>query len=166
MSISHRYFLSLGSNIRPASSLAEAVRRLQDHGEVGATSGTWESHAIGSSGPDFLNICVEFLTWRPPHELKQEVTNRIESEMGRVRSSDPGAPRTIDIDILMVDDRPLNVERWIHPFVLLPLAELLPEYPHPTEHIRLSAAARKAEGRTWIVRRTTRIPRQDSRREP
>ena len=165
MSDSHRYFLSLGSNIEPESNLAEAIQRLQQHGNVGVTSGMWESHAIGSAGPNFLNVCVEFLTWRSAHRLKREVANRIESQMGRIRSSDPGAPRSIDIDILMADDQPLNVDRWNHPFVLIPLAELLPEYPHPTQHVPLSAAAQNAKDSTWIVRRAGGIPKQATRRE-
>jgi 2-amino-4-hydroxy-6-hydroxymethyldihydropteridine diphosphokinase len=166
MGNSHRYILSLGSNINPESNLAEAIQRLQDLGKLGAISGIWESHAIGSAGPNFLNVCVEFSIRRPADELKLEVVNRIEAQMGRVRSSDPGAPRPIDIDILMVDDQPVNVERWSHPFVLLPLAELLPEYRHPTEAVPLSDAAKKAEDRIWIVRRPNGIPGRETRREP
>ena len=166
MGRSHRYFLSLGSNISPESNLAEALRRLQDLGRIGQISGVWESHALGSAGPNFLNICVEFTTPLSTAEVKRDVANRIEAQMGRVRSADPSAPRPIDIDVLMVDEQPLNVERWSHPFVLLPLAELLPQYTHPAEGIPLSAAAKKAEDRVWIVRRPTGVPGRLARPEP
>jgi 2-amino-4-hydroxy-6-hydroxymethyldihydropteridine diphosphokinase len=166
MGKSHRYFLSLGSNISPESNLEEALRRLRFHGTVGKVSGLWESHAIGSPGPNFLNICVEYSATLSADELKRGIANRIEADMGRERSSDLSAPRTIDIDILMVDDKPMNLERWNHPFVLLPLAELLPEYIHPTEGLPLSAAARKAGDRIWIVRRPSGLPRDVLRREP
>jgi 2-amino-4-hydroxy-6-hydroxymethyldihydropteridine diphosphokinase len=165
MSTSHRYVLSLGSNIRPEFNLGEAIRRLQNHGRVGEISGIWESHAIGAAGPNFLNLCVEFLARPAVEELKREVANRIEGEMGRVRSADASAPRTIDIDILMVDGEPLNVDRWNHPFVLLPLSELLPEFPHPTKGVPLSVAAKEAEDRVWIVRRQDALPREVSGRE-
>jgi 2-amino-4-hydroxy-6-hydroxymethyldihydropteridine diphosphokinase len=164
MGKNHRYYLSLGSNISPESNLAEAIRRLQDHGRIGKISGVWESHAIGSTGPNFLNICVEFTTPLSNDALKSDVANRIESQMGRVRSADVSAPRPIDIDILMVDEQALNVDRWSYPFVLLPLAELLPDYAHPTDDIPLSTAAEKAAGHTWIIRRATRIPEQVPRR--
>ena len=158
MGTSHRYFLSLGSNISPESNLTEAIRGLQGHGRVGQISGVWESHAIGSPGPNFLNICVEFRTPLTSDQLKRDVANRIETQMGRIRSADSSAPRPIDIDILMVDEQPLNIERWSHPFVLLPLAELLPQYRHPTEGVPLSTAAQNAEDRIWIIRRSAEFP--------
>jgi len=139
---------------------------LRDHGQIGEISGVWESHAIGSAGPNFLNICVEFTSPLSKGALKRDVANRIETQMGRVRSADLSAPRPIDIDILMVDGQPLNTDRWSHPFVLLPLAELLPDYAHPAEGIPLSAAAKKAEDRIWIIRRADRLPGQVLRRRP
>jgi 2-amino-4-hydroxy-6-hydroxymethyldihydropteridine diphosphokinase len=145
--------LSLGSNIDPETNLARAVEHLGAHGAVEAVSSVWESHAIGSVGPNFLNACVSFLGAMGHAELKREITTAIEDKMGRVRGRDRLAPRTIDIDILMADSRPVNLPLWSHAFVLLPLAELLPDFSHPAYHRPLLDLGQEIQARTWIVRR-------------
>ncbi len=35
---------------------------LAGYGDVEAVSGMWESHAVGSDGPNFLNASVLFVT--------------------------------------------------------------------------------------------------------
>ena len=55
--------------------------------------------------PDFLNIVVEIDTDLDPLDLLAAV-NRVESELGRVRDVRWG-PRTIDIDILLIDATPI-----------------------------------------------------------
>jgi 2-amino-4-hydroxy-6-hydroxymethyldihydropteridine diphosphokinase len=149
----HKYYLSLGSNIQPETNLAQAIELLRAHGEVEAVSSIWESHAIGSVGPNFLNACVSFMGSTGHAELKRDITAAIEDKMGRVRTRDRLAPRTIDIDILMEDGRPVNLQLWRHAFVVLPMAELLPDFSHPAYHRRLLELAPEIQARTWIVRR-------------
>ncbi len=154
----HKYYLSLGSNLDPERNLAQAVEHLGAYGVIEKASGAWESHAVGSSGPDFLNACVLFVTTKSLTDLKQDVTAVVETKMGRVRTGDPSGPRTIDIDILMADDQPLNLERWSHPFVLLPMADLLPAFMHPAEQRPLADVANEARAEIWIVRSKTKFP--------
>ncbi|MFH1184273.1 MAG: 2-amino-4-hydroxy-6-hydroxymethyldihydropteridine diphosphokinase [Chloroflexota bacterium] len=149
----HRYYLSLGSNIEPERNLARAIRRLRGYGEVQDTSGVWESHAVGSDGPDFLNVCIGFSTRVGAFELKREVVESIETALGRAKAPDKNAPRTIDIDILMQDGQPLNPERWGHAFVVLPMAELLPDMPHPISGKRLAEESVDVRASMWIHRR-------------
>jgi len=73
--------------------------------------------------------------------------------MGRVRTADPNAPRPIDIDIMMFDDRPLLVDRWQFAFFLVPLAELAPDLAFPATGERVDRAAERARQWTWIVPR-------------
>ena len=133
------YFLSLGSNIAPERHLVEAIRRLREFGEVSDISSAWQSHAVGSDGPDFLNVCVRFAIPLTAADVKRSVVDAIESGLGRKRTGDKYAPRTIDIDILFygrqVISRPgLTIP---HPrlhqraFVLVPLADLAPDFVHP-----------------------------------
>ena len=131
MSLVRKFYLNLGSNIRPERHLAEAVRLLRAHGDISEISSVWESQAVGSAGPNFLNLSVGFRAGMSASELKRRVVQQIETALGRRRTNDRNAPRTIDIDIVLVDDRALNIERWAHPFVILPMAELLPEFVHP-----------------------------------
>lgn len=153
MSDLHQAYLSLGSNIKPEVHLPKAIQRLRDYGQVKAISSAWESHAVGSDGPNFLNACVLFLTNLPPYEMKEKIIRSIEAELGRVRYADKNAPRTIDIDIVLFDDRPLNTEFWEYAFVAVPLAELIPRFIHPIRKEKLAQVAEQLQGQVWIVRR-------------
>ena len=149
----HRVYLSLGSNISPESNLPRAIAMLGDYGQVKAVSSVWESHAVGSAGPNFLNATVLLQTDIEPGQLRDRVARRIEADLGRVRTEDKNAPRPIDVDVMMVDDEPYNLDRWDAAFVLLPIAELMPDARHPITHQRLRDAAEKARRLTWIVAR-------------
>ena len=127
----HEAYLNIGSNIEPEHHLREAIRLLREQGKVKAISNAWQSHAFGSDGPDFLNACVLFLTQLKARELKAQVIRPIEARLGRIRGTDKYAPRTIDIDIILFDDEPFGGEFWSNAFVVVPLADLLPDFHHP-----------------------------------
>jgi 2-amino-4-hydroxy-6-hydroxymethyldihydropteridine diphosphokinase len=148
----HRAYLNLGSNIEPETNLPAAVQLLGEFGTVKAVSHAWESRAVGSSGPNFLNACALFVTPQPMDDLRTTARS-IESRMGRIRTEDPNSPRPIDIDIMMFDDRPLLAERWQFAFVLVPMAELAPDQTVPATGERLATAAERARRETWIAPR-------------
>jgi 2-amino-4-hydroxy-6-hydroxymethyldihydropteridine diphosphokinase len=146
----HKFYLNIGSNIEPETNLPKTINILREYGSVQTISNAWESIAIGSSGPNFLNASVLFSTTLNPKELKQKIIRTIETALGRVRSKNRNAPRTIDIDIIMVDDQPFNLERWNNPFVVVPMSELEPELLHPIENQKLSLVAERMRSQTWI----------------
>ncbi len=155
MSDLHQAYLSIGSNIQPEVNLPKAIELLGDYGEVKAVSSVWQSHAVGSDGPDFLNLCVLFATdLRQPYDLKEQIIRPIEAQLGRIRYADKNAPRTIDLDIVLFDDKPLNVEFWDYVFVVVPLAELIPDFLHPVSGEKLSRVSEQVQGQAWIVRRS------------
>lgn len=149
----HEIYLNIGSNIEPERHLQEAIRLLREHGQVKAISNAWQSHAFGSDGPDFLNACVLFLNPLTSRELKEQVIRPIETKLGRVRSEDRFAPRTIDIDIILIDDEPFGWEFWSNAFVVVPLADLLPDFHHPLNYETLDRVAEHIRRQTWIVAR-------------
>lgn len=149
----HKVYLSLGSNIEPHVHLPKAVQLLHEYGQVSQVSSVWESHAVGSEGPNFLNACVCFLTQLLAHDLKENAIRQIEAELGRVRFADKNAPRTIDIDILLFDQEPFNVNYWEYAFVAVPLAELIPEYIHPLRLKKLALMSEQLQSQVWIVPR-------------
>ena len=149
----HSVYLSLGSNIEPEINLPRAIELLSRYGRVEAVSEAWESHAVGSNGPDFLNASVQLLTDIEPSKLKEQLARPIEDALGRVRTEDRNAPRPIDVDVMMVDSEAFNIDRWDSAFVLLPIAELIPEAEHPVTHDRLREAAERARAATWIEER-------------
>lgn len=148
----HRMYLSLGSNIEADVNLPKAIQMLSEVGTVESVSSVWETESVGFDGPNFLNACVLFLTPLAPIEFKEKVIRPIEAKLGRVRSSEKNAPRTIDIDIVLCDDQPFNTEFWEYAFVIVPLAELIPEFVHPGSGEILSKMAQQAQGQVWIER--------------
>ncbi len=153
MSPTHDYYLGLGSNIEPRPNLLKAIDLLAERGEIREFSSVWETQAVGSPGPNFLNLCLRYESALEEEDLKRLVLLPIESSLGRVRTRDKNAPRTIDIDVLMADGRPVNPKRWAHAFVVVPLSELLPDFKHPLRGQSLAQAAAAATAETWIVRR-------------
>jgi 2-amino-4-hydroxy-6-hydroxymethyldihydropteridine diphosphokinase len=149
----HQVYLSLGSNNEAEVYLPKAMLLLRKAGEVKAVSSAWESHAVGSDGPNFLNACVLFLSHLQPYELKEQIIRPIEAELGRIRYADKNAPRTIDIDIVLFNDTPLNIDFWDYAFVAVPLAELIPDFEHPIRREKLIRVAGQLQGQIWIVKR-------------
>ena len=68
----HQVYLSLGSNIQPEVNLPEAVKLLQEYGEIRKISTAWESAAVGSDGPNFLNACALLITSLAKADLKEK----------------------------------------------------------------------------------------------
>ena len=149
----HEAYLNIGSNIEPEKHLRESIRMLREHGQVKAVSNAWQSHAFGSDGPDFLNACVLFLTPLEASELKEQIIRPIEASLGRVRGPDKYAPRPIDIDIILFNDEPFGWEFWSNAFVVVPLADLLPDFHHPLNYEKLAQVAAHMRRQTWIVTR-------------
>jgi 2-amino-4-hydroxy-6-hydroxymethyldihydropteridine diphosphokinase len=146
----HLAWLLLGSNIDPETHLAAAVERLARQGALLAVSSAWQSPpADGSRQPDYLNAAVLLQTERTPEELLERVTAPIEKALGRVRTADIFAPRTIDIDLALYDDRTGTAagKALPHPDILryahcaVPLAEISPDTVHPETGETLRAIA-------------------------
>jgi len=146
-----RYYLSLGSNIEPRRNLADAVRLLGEFGQRVAVSSVYISPPFGTEKPqpDYLNAVLVIDVDRTPDNFQANVVRPVESRLGRERSDDRYAPRTIDIDILMVDEEILEIEHRRIPsreilersFVAVPLAEVAPDLVHPEEGVRISEIA-------------------------
>ena len=147
----HRVYLSLGSNIDAENNLPKAIELLREVGEVVSVSSVWETESVGFDGPNFLNACVLFLTHLQPAELKKKIIRPIEAKLGRVRGEEKNAPRPIDIDIVLFDNKPLNTEFWNYAFVTVPLAELIPDFVHPVSGEKLSRFVEQVS--VWIKKR-------------
>lgn len=132
-------YIGLGSNLGDRmATLRTAVLRLESLGRIAGISSLYETEPVGYlEQPPFLNAVVALDTELAPGELLSALL-RIERDLGRKRSF-PNAPRTLDLDLLLVDDLVLDIPELTlpHPrlheraFVLVPLAELAPEMVHP-----------------------------------
>ena len=149
----HQVYLSLGSNIQPEINLPRAIELLYEHGEIRKVSTAWESKAVGSDGPNFLNACALFITPLLQAEIKEQVIHPIETTLGRQRSADKNAARTIDIDIILFDERLCDAKFWKQAFVVVPLAEIHPEYQHPITWEKIIETATHLQQEVWMEAR-------------
>lgn len=153
MSESHLAYLNLGSNIQPEVHLIQAIQLLHQYGDVLKGSSAWESKSVGAEGPNYLNACVLFKCPFMPVELKEKIIRPIEVQLGRRRGENKFAPRTIDIDIVLFDDKPCNDKFWNYAFVIVPLAEIYPEYQHPIIQEKITETATRLHQQTWLETR-------------
>jgi 2-amino-4-hydroxy-6-hydroxymethyldihydropteridine diphosphokinase len=163
-----RVFIGIGSNIRPQENVLRALGLLAEKARIMAVSTIYltepECPECHVDLPEYLNGVVAIETDLPPVELKYSVLREIENELGRTRTDDKYAPRTIDLDILLYDDLVINengldipdpgiAER---PFIAIPLAEIAPDLVLPDSGLSITeVAARHAENTMHPLREFT-----------
>jgi 2-amino-4-hydroxy-6-hydroxymethyldihydropteridine diphosphokinase len=135
--------LGLGSNISPEQNLPEALRKLSEYVTISAVSSLWETAAVGSSGPVFLNAAAIVTTDLDFYSLKENVLGKIESVLGRIRVEDKNAPRTIDLDILVFNQEIMDKNLFKLDHLILPTAELKSDLIDQTTGKTLAALAKE-----------------------
>jgi 2-amino-4-hydroxy-6-hydroxymethyldihydropteridine diphosphokinase len=158
-------YLSAGANLGDRrAALIAAVQALSGGGRVRRVSAMFETEPVGyRDQPWFLNIAVEIETGFTPRELLAACLE-IEARHGRVRTF-AGAPRTLDIDILLhgdlvVDQPDLQIP---HPrmtdrrFVLMPLAEIAPDAIHPVHRLSIAVLLARCQDAS-AIRRVSEFP--------
>lgn len=100
---------------------------LSKHVDLEAVSSVWESPPAGSEGPNFLNAVARIRTSLTAEKLRENILREIETQLGRVRTEDPNAPRTIDLDILIYNQDIFEPGIWTETHQSVPLAEIYPD---------------------------------------
>ena len=150
----------------PAAGLRAAMAEIAGLGRAARCSRLWRSPAFPAGiGPDFVNAAMALDTDLDAAELLAQL-HAIEARFGRVRQ-DRWGPRSLDLDLLALDGavRPdlAGWARWRdlapveqarqtpqelilpHPrlqdrgFVLLPLAEVAPDWRHPVTGLSVAS---------------------------
>jgi GTP cyclohydrolase I len=141
-----------GSNIDPDRCVPEAVRYMRRRTDlkVVAVSDCYQSAAVGSAddAPDFVNAAIRISTALDPEDLR-DALHSIEDELGRVRTDDKNAPRTMDLDIVFYGELVNDFEGWSVPdpdmalraHVAVPVAEVVPNWVHPVSGQRAEEIA-------------------------
>jgi 2-amino-4-hydroxy-6-hydroxymethyldihydropteridine diphosphokinase len=155
-------YIALGSNVGDRAAMLErAMAAMNSAGiRVSRQSSFYVTEPVDAPGQAwFLNAVVEAETSLLPLQLLHALL-RIERELGRRRIT-PHGPRTIDLDILfygssVIRSKELQVP---HPrlserrFVLVPLAQIAPEFRHPVVHKSvtqlLAETPDRSEVRLW-----------------
>lgn len=137
--MTQQVFLGLGANVDAEHNLRAAVRLLDEHIAVQAASRVYRSMALAKDGqplpdhPTFLNAALLILTDLPPDQLKVEVLRPIEAQLGRQRDDSDPVRHPIDIDILLYGHKVVDPETLMRAHIALPLADLAPDFVHPTD---------------------------------
>ena len=153
-----RAFLGVGSNINPEENVLAVVGILEatPTTTVVQSSSFYRTQALSAPGEpqnyrnrdaDFLNGVLEIQTSLEPDALRQTLDG-IEMVLGRVRTDDKYAPRTMDLDLLIylpdpeMGPSPRNLTPRIpmphneirtRAFVAIPLLELAPDLKLPPD---------------------------------
>lgn len=133
-----RAYLSLGSNLDPEANLASGIAALRERFGGIVLSPVYRTAAVGFDGGDFLNAAAVIETGMDPYALNAWL-HALEDAHGRDRSGPRFGDRTLDIDIVLFDDRVLDGPGNLriprpelkHAFVLRPLAEIAPDVVVP-----------------------------------
>ncbi len=132
-----RTYIGLGSNLaEPERQLRDAIAALAGiaNTELMAVSSFYASDPLGPSDqPRYVNAVAALDTRLAPLQLL-DALQAIELAQGRQRKAERWGPRTLDLDILLFGNRSLSEPRLTvphyhmhaRPFVLYPLAELVP----------------------------------------
>ncbi|MBC8226166.1 MAG: 2-amino-4-hydroxy-6-hydroxymethyldihydropteridine diphosphokinase [Candidatus Marinimicrobia bacterium] len=136
--MSNIVYLSLGSNLGDKeSNIASSIAMLGayiENTDIRTSSFYLSEPLYNTNQPAFINIIVELNTLFTPFQFLDKIHD-IEKMLGRRIDREKNSPRTIDIDIVLFGDAFIQTAELTIPhshallrkFVLVPLAELVPE---------------------------------------
>jgi len=150
-------FLGLGSNLGDRqNNLNLAIDFLKERIKIEKASPVYDTAPVGNTNqPRFLNMVLQISTRLPANTLLFMVKG-IEAKLGRVPID---TPRPIDIDILFYDDQVINTPPQLiipHPrlaeraFVLMPLADIAPDFIHPVSKKTVRQMLSEVEGKEGV----------------
>jgi dihydroneopterin aldolase/2-amino-4-hydroxy-6-hydroxymethyldihydropteridine diphosphokinase len=140
-------YIAVGSNIKPQDNIFDALVALKTHVTITAISNFYKTSPVGKrEQPEFINGVVKIQIDLGPREIKFDILRNIEKRLGRVRSTDRYAPRTIDLDLILYDSLVIDEPGLrlpdpsirLYQFVAIPLLELAPDLVFPDTRTPLS----------------------------
>ncbi|MBT8062734.1 MAG: 2-amino-4-hydroxy-6-hydroxymethyldihydropteridine diphosphokinase [Xanthomonadales bacterium] len=131
-------YLGLGSNVDAERHIRIAIDALRQRFGGVVISPVYRSKAVGFDGEDFLNLAASIETSLGPYDLRSFLRD-LEGQHGRDRAAPKWSDRTLDIDILLIDDLVIyddeleiprrEILKFAH--VLVPLADIAPDVTFP-----------------------------------
>lgn len=129
-------FVGVGANLGDAAAaVASAIASFAalPQTRLERASGLYRTSPIDAGGPDYVNAVAQVTTALTAPALL-DALQALEAAAGRERPF-PNAPRTLDLDLLLYGDARITSQRlvvphprmWERAFVLVPLADLVPE---------------------------------------
>jgi 2-amino-4-hydroxy-6-hydroxymethyldihydropteridine diphosphokinase len=133
-------FVAAGSNVEPQANLTRALHELARRFHEVQVSPWYQNAAVGFAGEDFINLVLGFRTDLAVHEMLAQL-REVETICGRPRNAPKWAARSMDLDVLLIDDLQLEdpqlrlprPDLLVRPYMLGPLADIAPQLVHPTQ---------------------------------
>ncbi len=148
-------YVSVGSNINPASNIQSAIAALRAaYGEL-IISPIYENEPVGFKGDNFYNLVIAFNT-EDSVQIVARTLREIETAHGRTRQESKFSARTLDLDLLLFGDLVEQGDDYHVPrdeitryaFVLTPLADIAPGILHPQLGQRIDSILKQV-GSNW-----------------
>jgi len=122
----HSVIISVGSNIHPEKYISKALKIICMQHRFIAASRFVITKPIGYlHQDDFMNGAVQLETSLSHNELKVWL-KEVEKQLGRKTSQNKYGPRTIDLDIVVWDDRVVDKHVYKRDFLRNAVCELKP----------------------------------------
>lgn len=169
--VDERILIAFGSNIDPLKNIYRGLELLDQEIGIDTISTVWRSVALGDpdegggkeAGGDYLNGVVlsrAGASVGDPLALRQ-VLRSVEYRCGRRRGPKKYAPRTLDLDIVLMGSMVFDREGLVlpdpdlmaRPFLAFPCAELAPDLIHPLERLTLARMVQELEKPELAMRR-------------
>lgn len=131
----------------------EHIRRviplLQNKFQLITISSIIETEPYRSSGENFLNLAAVISTEHKLDDLKP-ILRQMESALGRIRTTDKYAARTMDLDVALFDGRVVDDDLWLRPFAAVPVAEIMPDLLQPDTGKSIVQVADELKNKSWM----------------
>lgn len=119
------YIVGVGSNIDAEKNIQQAFKQLQKI-DIQVDSATLLcTKPVGfTEQPDFINTAFSFTSTLNVADLKAHL-KVIEAQLGRVRTNNKNGPRTIDLDVVKIDNDIVDDDYHKYDFVKKSVDELV-----------------------------------------
>ncbi|MBW7867161.1 MAG: 2-amino-4-hydroxy-6-hydroxymethyldihydropteridine diphosphokinase [Brumimicrobium sp.] len=165
---SQTLIFSLGSNLgNKEKNIRNAIELLRmEFGSEDACSSFYETEPWGfQADSTFINCCIVFQSNLDPFHVLERI-QIIEKKLGRTQKTLEGQyeSRLIDVDIIyygdkIVNDSQLNIPHpllYQRDFVLIPLAEILPNFIDPIRKISIAQIKENQRKKYELVQKILR----------
>jgi 2-amino-4-hydroxy-6-hydroxymethyldihydropteridine diphosphokinase len=134
--------------------MLEAIGRLARHVKVLKASTVYLTEPLlQRAQPSYYNCVLEIETEIDPYSLKSNVLRAIEEDLGRKRTADKFASRTIDIDLILYGNEVISEGELVLPdpdigkraWLAIPLREIQPDLVLPGQNKPIRDVAARFE---------------------
>jgi 2-amino-4-hydroxy-6-hydroxymethyldihydropteridine diphosphokinase len=116
--------IEFGSNINPYENISKAKKLISGKNKISAESVLLETEPVGDkSQPFYVNCAVLVETEFNFNEFKKFL-EEIEEKCGRIRTADKFAPRTMDLDIVVWNDKIIHKDYDDREYVRVNVSEV------------------------------------------